>query len=212
MYSPQVVCFCDIPVADFGIHVKKYSPCAIAFSKDFLLQQGASPVFYVPRDAVVRLLDPTQSPMPRVESDEDWQRYVASLWKSVTKAGHFDAMTEKLRDVLNVRRVHEPPKDRKDLEKYFREMSEQMDQERETTEVDRWLSFHIFSYMKFFDPTLADDHPDNYYFEREWRTIGNVQFSLEEVVRVCFPGEYSRRFRVEVPNYFGQIAFLDEGT
>ena len=47
LYSLYVICFADIPAADLGLHIKKYSPFGIAFSKEFLIQRGASPVFYV---------------------------------------------------------------------------------------------------------------------------------------------------------------------
>jgi hypothetical protein len=47
MYSFPGVCFCDIPLADLKIHTRKYGPFGIAFQKQFLLQRGASPVFYV---------------------------------------------------------------------------------------------------------------------------------------------------------------------
>jgi len=45
VFSPQVVCFCDIPIADLHIHMRKYSQFGIAFSKTFLAGQGATPVF-----------------------------------------------------------------------------------------------------------------------------------------------------------------------
>ncbi len=45
------VCFCDIPIADLAIHIQHYSSFALAFRKEFLIQRGASPVFYVARDA-----------------------------------------------------------------------------------------------------------------------------------------------------------------
>src|SRR3974390_3413841 len=37
MYSAEAVCFCDIPVADFAVHIGKYSPFGIAFTKTYLL-------------------------------------------------------------------------------------------------------------------------------------------------------------------------------
>src|SRR5574338_756106 len=51
MFSPQIVCFCDIPVPDLGIHMQKYSSFCIAFSKGFLVRQGATPVFYVAKNS-----------------------------------------------------------------------------------------------------------------------------------------------------------------
>jgi hypothetical protein len=53
MFKAYVVCFCDIPVGDVAIHTAKYSPFGIAFSREYLLNHGASPVFYVAEDAVV---------------------------------------------------------------------------------------------------------------------------------------------------------------
>lgn len=47
LYSLDVICFADIPATDLGLHIKKYSPFGITFSKEFLIQRGASPVFYI---------------------------------------------------------------------------------------------------------------------------------------------------------------------
>lgn len=43
---PQMVCFCDIPINEFGIHMQKYSRFGLAFSKYFLVKEGANPVSY----------------------------------------------------------------------------------------------------------------------------------------------------------------------
>ena len=48
---PCIICFCDIPLADLSLHMSKYSQFGISFSKTFLVGAGASPVFYVARDA-----------------------------------------------------------------------------------------------------------------------------------------------------------------
>lgn len=52
MFGSFCVCFCDIPLADLGIHVKKYGPFGVAFTKGFLVGKGASPVFYIAKDAL----------------------------------------------------------------------------------------------------------------------------------------------------------------
>ena len=49
----RVVCFCDIPEPDLAIHVKKYSKFGLAFKKPFLIDKGASPVFYVVKEGPV---------------------------------------------------------------------------------------------------------------------------------------------------------------
>src|SRR5437660_1221225 len=51
------VCFCDIPVADFPIHIGKYSPFGLSFLKSFLVRQGANPVFYIAKDSLLSLDD-----------------------------------------------------------------------------------------------------------------------------------------------------------
>lgn len=51
MIRAEIVCFCDIPADDLGLHVEKYGPFGISFQKPFLCQQGANPVYYVARDA-----------------------------------------------------------------------------------------------------------------------------------------------------------------
>jgi hypothetical protein len=49
MYSPEVVCFCDIPLRHLEIHMNKYSRFGISFLKTLAAEQGAVPVRYIPR-------------------------------------------------------------------------------------------------------------------------------------------------------------------
>ena len=35
-YQPLVICFCDIPLEDLGIHMQKYSRFGLSFRKPFL--------------------------------------------------------------------------------------------------------------------------------------------------------------------------------
>lgn len=79
-YLGPFVCFCDIPIADLGIHISKYSPFGLAFSKAFLLGRGATPVMYVPRDGRPALLPFNPYPRGRVSSntaafDQFWVKY-----------------------------------------------------------------------------------------------------------------------------------------
>jgi hypothetical protein len=49
-----MLCFCDIPRDQLGVHMKKYGQFGIAFSKQFLLRRGATPVCYIARNAINR--------------------------------------------------------------------------------------------------------------------------------------------------------------
>jgi hypothetical protein len=79
-----------------------------------------------------------------------------------------------------------------------------------TREIRRLLGFlvyHFFNFVKFYDEGLPADHPENYYMEREWRIFGNLVFGLGDVRRVIFPVHFARRFRDDLPDYFGEIIF-----
>jgi len=75
--------------------------------------------------------------------------------------------------------------------------------------LQRFLEFHVFSFTKFFDETLDEDHDDNYYMEREWRVMGSVKFRTDQVERIIVPRSFASRFRSEVPNYQGQLQYVD---
>ena len=80
----------------------------------------------------------------------------------------------------------------------------------DTREIRRLLGFlvyHFFNFVKFYDQGLAADHPENFYMEREWRIFGNLGFELDSVRRVIFPEKFARRFRADLPEYYGAIIF-----
>jgi len=53
MFFPYMICFCDIPVEDLGIHISKYSHFGLSFKKSFLIERGASPLFYVEKNSAI---------------------------------------------------------------------------------------------------------------------------------------------------------------
>jgi hypothetical protein len=72
-----------------------------------------------------------------------------------------------------------------------------------------FLNFEVWSYLKMFDATLSEDDPDNFYMEREWRIVGNVQFALDDISTIVVPAEYGRPLRQSVPEYAGEVWFSD---
>ena len=196
MYAPEIVCFCDIPTADLGIHVGKYSPFGLSFSKDFIVRQGGCPVFYVPLQTAVR--------SSRDVPPEELMRLLQesrpeALYEDISKRDYLDRMMGEYIALIGTFRSWI-------IEN--RSAPGVPDEHRRLMELERFLSFHIFSYIKFYDHTCADDHDDNYYLEREWRVVGNVNFSIEDIETIFMPKVFSKRFREDFPSYCSQFVFV----
>ena len=242
MYSPQMVCFCDIPLEDLEIHVKKYSSFGISFDKNHIIKKCGAPVYYMPIKSKVReIIDLTPEQKMELAKDGD----VESLYKKIDKGEYFDTILPKYHKLFQLLRIlifeefkgrqHKPegalvdsiwnypmdsegypifdfPKNAtRDFQSKVRKNSVRspMWLDQQLHQLQMFLEFHVFSYIKFFDHNYPDNHIENYYFEREWRVIGNIKFSIEDVMRILIPQNYAKRFRKDCPEYYGQITFLD---
>jgi hypothetical protein len=193
MYCPEAVCFCDIPVQDLPFHSAKYSHFGISFSKDSLIKKGAAPVFYLPMHAPVetrRAFVPEEGPWPTTHQESR---------ECIPLGTYFDRMVNEFRALM---------------EQFYQETlsdlprsSLPMDSGR-ILELERFFDFHIFSFIKFFDHTLPETDPNNFYYEREWRIVGNLPFSVDEVSRILLPPSYARRLRTDLTEYTGQVSFM----
>lgn len=166
MFNPSMVCFCDIPIEDLGIHVAKYGLFGIAFRKQYLVQRGATPVFYVARDSAKE-----HEPL---------------------LGAQFDA------NFAPLKRLHLP------LHGATKEIYD-----RDLSQLMLFMYGHVFSYFKFFDSGEAEDGRRNFYMEREWRVLGNVEFQLADVERLLIPRAYRERLRDACPEFQGQLSFTD---
>ena len=203
--APEMVCFCDIPLRDLAIHTTKYSRFGIAFPKPFLVKQGANPVMYVAATAA--------TPLQLTASSGEFVDFFSnegedSLLSPDQGRGLF-------------------------LEKLKRRMFEVLDQHAEQLQVefDRYergkhdpgalrqqmlssVEFmmgtfcYLFGYLKTYDPSLPEDHPNNFYMEREWRVVGRVRFDLHDVVRIVVPAAYAERLRTDLPSFAGDLYTL----
>ncbi len=63
-------------------------------------------------------------------------------------------------------------------------LGREYDHTHEMKALGEFLMFQIFCYFKFFDHDLPDDHDENYYFEREWKIVGNLKFTLNDIKRI----------------------------
>lgn len=64
---------------------------------------------------------------------------------------------------------------------------------------------HFLAYIKPFNSELADDDPNNFYSEREWRKFGNLLFQPPEVIRVLAAPDYVKRLKRERPAYADRV-------
>ncbi len=177
MFSPKVICFCDIPVADLEIHMSKYSRFGLSFSKEYLIRLGASPVFYVANEAAYAGPGFGGKIVTKAEVFDKLGADSFSLWHRIRE--HFDALPE----------TPENEKLRSDLSTY-----------------EFILSTQVFAFVKSFNVGgMADDDPDNYYMEREWRIPNNFDFDPSEVVRVVVPESFAGRFRTDLPEYADRL-------
>jgi hypothetical protein len=201
MYSPEITCFADIPLHDISLHMDKYSAVGMSFSKDFIASSGGVPVHYLPINSSVK--------RSKNLSSEDFQTIIAEyghdslmehMYETVPKSLYFDDM---------LREYHKLFKIFNDMESELSTSPGVSELSKRIRELKRFFDFHIFSYFKFFDHRKVDDDPDNYYFEREWRIVGNLNFKVSDVMTVLFPRRYSSKFREAFPHYEGQVIFTD---
>jgi Putative abortive phage resistance protein AbiGi, antitoxin len=193
MYHFPGVCFCDIPMADLAIHASKYGPFGIAFLKAFLVPRGASPVFYIANDSHVRpaptirlgIATSPSSPSTRATIFDEMLRAFHKLWfklqTTAFEVGGPDTDDPKAIELADIALA--------------------------VTELSTYIDKYVFSYCVPFDTTHDESDKEHFYMEREWRVLGDVEFSLVKVERVILPRDYANRFRADVPDYNGQVSF-----
>jgi len=191
MFKLAVVCFCDIPVADLGNHIGKYGAFGLSFLKPFLIMKGANPVFYIAANSIVNKAGGDFAYWWTDESAvEPPIRTGTAGAGTIKRSEYFDKMLQEYEALFRT----------------FMRQESQRDFEK-VRHLQRFLSFYVFSYLEPFDDSLTDDHPDNFYMEREWRILGHVDFSMSDVHRVILPQSFSGRFRRDLSEYVGQISF-----
>ena len=166
MYNPNMVCFCDIPSECLSIHTRKYGVCGLSFTKAFLAEKGAFPVFYIPKNVATAF----NKPLKDFEILFDALKMCPTACLSSKVSGlHADTLEE----------------------------------------IKFLIHFKLLSYIKCFDDTLPDEDENNFYFEREWRSLYDVEFELSDVVRVFIPGMLANQFHKSFPTYSGVVMHME---
>lgn len=181
MINASMVCFCDIPVADMHIHMMKYGNFALSFLKSALVAKGANPVFYVAQNSFTFTYSFTSRDISGALSP------IGAIRSSRLVA--FVVM----------------------LFKYlaYEEQITKGDQSAEFDELRLFYDHEFWSFIKLFDASKEDSHKENFYMEREWRILGRLDFSIDDVHRIILPESYARKLRQDIPEYCGQVTFSD---
>jgi hypothetical protein len=184
-----MLCFCDIPQGQLKIHTQKYGSFGIAFRKQFLLRQGATPVYYVPRNARNRAvgIGPQNVADRFDELRGELQRVRIDLEEYVTLVDGAPTFLWK-RSPPNTPDGHRLLGRFSALESEFEEL--------------------VFARIKFFAAGLSEDDSENYYMEREWRLHNGLAFRLGDIAHIFLPREprdYCQQFHEDVPNYTGPV-------
>lgn len=175
------ICFCDIPRQSLGLHVKKYSAFGLSFSKSFLSSKGARPVFYIPLRSTVSQGHGNRGQ----EFPKNMRTLLNALWR--------------LQDI------------KKDKNWNKRIDDSQIRQLVSTaTNQSAFLTREVFQFIKVYDDELEEAHEKNYYMEREWRIVENLEqtrlnFSLDDVKAVMVPFMFQLRLPAEIPDLSGKI-------
>lgn len=203
------VCFCDIPDNALSIHINKYSRFGIGFNKKFIAEQGARPVMYVPNNYLVAERgdggNGGQSSTPRVPAE--YFPYILTLACNLLPLLQLGAAPDAL--ALNMK------------QNGLEEALGLFDQNIRKAFFNKQYNPLVFSliqgiatqmaYVKLYDATLPDDHPDNYYMEREWRCLKNVLFNIEDIECIYLPNsDYKELFKQSFPTYNGRFFIFDE--
>lgn len=205
-YQASVVCFADIPLEDLPLHIQKYSPFGLSFRKPFLTAQGANPVFYVVRRSATHVtnLDSLNSPNSTALTEAHKTRGAVGNWWNYDRAELFDGAELALQRVFP---TYDTYTGRPESSSPIPVVHPPLDESNRDL-LSQFMGAYLFPYMKFFD-LLPDEHPDNFYMEREWRVFGALSFVVSDIERILIPRAFSARLRTDLPEYFGQITFTD---
>lgn len=221
LYLPSIVCFCDIPFEDIEIHMQKYSRFGLSFKKEFLIKQGATPVFYVSKKTYIDLFGMNIS--EDTDSKEGnlsiiWDNVVAMFGISTSdllRAAAFkdkkldiEKEKEKSKEDISLFRIKGPKPNVAIPFEDFEIVGSQFTL-RDEVLIRTFLSLHVFNFLKFFYASKSDDDPENYYLEREWRVLGHVEFNIDNIATVIIPKLFSKEFRKEFPTYEGQLLLIE---
>lgn len=204
------VCFCDIPNESLSIHTNKYSKFGIGFKKTFIAEQGARPVMYVPQNYnIVERCDSGES--GKSSTPREPNNYFPYLLNLSVSLPIFSTLSLSLLNLKSVENLLMSSVTGSGLNLFDINIKKQFFDGKAHSLfyclTQAWSN--QMAYIKLFDASLPDNHPDNYYMEREWRSIGNISFTLEDIDTIYLPNaDYIQQFQDAFQTYNGKFFLL----
>ena len=201
------VCFCDIPDEMLQIHTSKYSQFGIGFKKTFLSENGTRPVMYVPLSTQIK--EVIDSNIPKNSPIEYYlylNKIAINLIPLLMMANGYNPFHKQI--------VHHATNDN-DIKPLLNLLDTEMYSDfLQGSEYK--LLFNTMSalltqcaYVKIFDESLKEDDLNNYYMEREWRSLKSVNFTMADIQKIYLPSKiYKDKFMKIFPNYAGEFWFF----
>lgn len=174
---PTVTCYCEIPYKQLGIHVTKYGLFGLGFDKRFLIRHGARPVFYMPYSQHDRMGLSIHGKNLILDVERVFKSF-GQLEERVSE-GKFDTTRYLNTPAVSTKQAIE------DMYSMFAK--------------------DFLAFVKPFDCSLSDDHPENYYMEREWRKYQYLRFEPDYVHTVIVAPKFGDRARLDFPMYAEKI-------
>lgn len=173
---PNVTCYADIPAGELEkVHCRKYGYFGLAFRKDLLIRHGVRPVTY----------------LPYFPNDSDYGPGRMLAREMMMLARGLDRETER-------------------LESEGRDSSRNIGTETSSAAdtmhlAETILQKDVLAFVKAFEFGLADDDPQNFYMEREWRKFGNLLFKPDDVMHVFVMETHLDQFVRAFPKFTDKV-------
>lgn len=174
----NITCYCDIPPASLGLHTSKYGSFGLSFSRHLLVKCGARPVLYVP-----------------MRADDHGSPYGKMLLRDI-EAVFKGFLTQ----------LYEPTAPKSDRSRRLTCVPETALEALEA--LHSVLLKDFLAYIKPYDSELPVNDAKYYYAEREWRRIGGLMFSVDEIRTIAVARGYESRLRAKVPAYHGGVLLI----
>ncbi|WP_179151853.1 hypothetical protein [Oceanobacillus senegalensis] len=177
---PEIISFYDTSYVQNKMNAFRFG---LVFHRDFLISNGANPVFYITGDRLQNERD-TDTNQERIINRMDWfSDHIRDCVKSV----------EQLKNLLGG----------------YSPVSEELEEVTLLNQISEFLWNDIFAFIQPLDISNSTKDLANSYLAREWRMTGSLAFSMDDILRILIPKEYSKKLRERLPDYYGEIVFTE---